>query len=320
MHPYHDIPPKSRWKDAVAARSPFDVSDLWDPKFPIAQGTPVVTFGAGVAQQFARALTARGMAWFDAEPAPRIVSKRLAQQFGYRRFSARTAAIDTPSLLLQWLRWAFAEAAIPGEVWIKGERFIDPFRPQIEPDGFASPETVTRMRDLTLAALRDCVTKSEVFVFALGQTESWFHRDGYEYPICPGTAGGTFDRDRHIFVNQRFSQVHAALGEAITLMRRHNPQIRILLTVSPAPLIATNSGDHILVATTQSKSILRAAAAELSAAQAFVDYFPGYEIVSAPTFRGMFLEPDQQSISPAGVDFIMRCFFDAQERMFGMHR
>jgi len=257
------------------------------------------------------------MTWFDAEPAPAIVSKRLAQQFGYRSFSARTAAIDTPSLLLQWLRWAFGEAEIPNEVWTRDDRFLDPFRPRIEPDGFDSPETVHRMRSLTLAALRDCVTKSEVFVFALGQTESWFHKDGHEYPICPGTAGGTFDADRHLFVNQGFDQVNTAMVTAIALMRRHNPRLRFLLTVSPVPLIATNSGAHVLVATMQSKSILRSVAAEISATHECVDYFPGYEIVTAPTFRGMFLEPDQRTVSPAGVDAVMRSFFGAQDRKFG---
>lgn len=317
MNPYKSVPEKGYWKQAIASRSPFDVTELWDPKFRIPRRAPIVTFGSCFAQHFAKALLKRDMNWFDAEPAPAAVSDGLAVTFGYRTFSARTANIYTPSLLLQWLRWAFGDAEVPDEVWQTGDRFVDPFRPRIEPDGFDSPETVVRLRNQTLAALRDCVTKAKVFVFTLGLTESWFHKDGYEYPMCPGTAGGSFDGAQHVFVSQRYTQVHGALEQAIALMRRHNPRLMVLLTVSPVPLIATNSGEHVLVATMQSKSLLRSVAWEVSASHDFVDYFPSYEIINAPSFKGMFFEPDQRSVNPVGVDFVMRSFFDARERKFG---
>ena len=317
MNPYLSVPEKGYWKQAVASRSPFDVAELWDPKFQIRPRAPIVTFGSCFAQHFAKALLKREMNWFDGEPAPAAVSDELAVKFGYRTFSARTANIYTPSLLLQWLRWAFGESEVPNEVWQKGDRYFDPFRPRIEPDGFDSPEDVVRLRNQTLAALRTCVTKAKVFVFTLGLTESWFHKDGYEYPMCPGTAAGSFDPAQHVFVNQRFTQVHDALDKAITLMRRHNPQLNVLLTVSPVPLIATNSGEHVLVATMQSKSLLRSVAWEVSATNDFVDYFPSYEIINAPSFRGMFFDPDQRSVNPVGVDFVMRSFFEARERKFG---
>jgi hypothetical protein len=317
MNPYRAVPEKGYWKHAIAARSAFDVSELWDPKFRILQRQPIVTFGSCFAQHFAKALQGRGMNWLDAEPAPKLVSDALAVQFGYRTFSARTANIYTPSLLFQWLSWAFGEAEVPDEVWKKGDRFIDPFRPRLEPDGFETAETVARLRRQTLKALRDCVMTARVFVFTLGLTESWLHQDGYEYPMCPGTAGGEFDASKHRFVNQRFGQVHESLEKAIALMRRKNPALRILLTVSPVPLVATNSGEHVLVATMQSKSVLRAVAWEASAGRDFVDYFPSYEIINAPTFRGMFFEPDQRSVNPMGVDFVMNSFFEARERKFG---
>jgi len=320
MNPYQSVPEKGFWKPAIAARSAFDVTELWDPKFRIRPREQIVTFGSCFAQHFAKALLKRDMNWFDAEPMPDAVSDEVAVRFGYRTFSARTANIYTPSLLLQWLSWAFGETEVPAEVWRKGDRFIDPFRPRIEPDGFESAEAVIRLRNQTLAALRECVTKSGVFVFTLGLTESWFHQDGYEYPMCPGTAGGEFDPQKHRFVNQRFTQVNDALTKAIALMRKHNPKLNILLTVSPVPLIATNSGEHVLVATMQSKSVLRSVAWEASATHDFVDYFPSYEIINAPTFRGMFFEPDQRSVNPSGVDFVMNSFFEARTLKFGADR
>ena len=47
-------------------------------------------------------------------------------------------------------------------------------------------------------------------------------------------------------------------------LRVINPDLRFLLTVSPVPLTATASGQHVLTATTYSKSVLRSAAGFLS--------------------------------------------------------
>jgi hypothetical protein len=92
-------------------------------------------------------------------------------------------------------------------------------------------------------------------------------------------------------------------------MKAVNGKLRILLTVSPVPLTATNSGRHVLVATTQSKSVLRAVAAQLSDNWRDVDYFPSYEIITSPVFRGAFFEPNLRSVHPRGVAFVMEQFF-----------
>lgn len=257
------------------------------------------------------------MTWFDAEPAPAGVSDELARRFGYRTFSARTGNIYTTSLLRQWTRWALDEAPVPSELWTSGTRVIDPFRPRIEPEGFDSVETLRTLRARTLDSFRACITQSHVFVFTLGLTESWFHASGYEYPMCPGTAHGTFDPSQHRFVNQRYNAVRDALVEAIRLMRSVNPQLKILLTVSPVPLTATMSDEHVLVATMQSKSTLRAVAGDLAAEQEYVDYFPSYEIINSPAYRGVFFEPNMRSVSPTGVATVMHSFFAAQADRFG---
>jgi len=35
MNPYENLPKKAFWKLAVANKSMFDISELWDPKFHI---------------------------------------------------------------------------------------------------------------------------------------------------------------------------------------------------------------------------------------------------------------------------------------------
>jgi hypothetical protein len=92
-------------------------------------------------------------------------------------------------------------------------------------------------------------------------------------------------------------------------LRKVNPQIKILLTVSPVPLTATNTGDHVLVASSASKAILRAVAETMKNEFDFIDYFPSYEIINSPVFKGEFFKSNLRQIEPFGVDFVMKSFF-----------
>jgi hypothetical protein len=316
--PYKALDEKSFWAPAVAQRNMFDIGGLWEPKFPIARPHGILTFGSCFAQHFGKALQGRSYNWLDCEPAPEGLSPTNAIKFNYGVFSARTGNIYTVSLLKQWVEWATGKAAIPSEVWEQENRFYDPFRPNIEPNGFESVDELQRSRALTLEALRNGIGKAAVFVFTLGLTESWFNRrHGYEYPMCPGAVAGEFDEGAHHFVNQRFEFVHKNLVDAINRIRGLNPKIRVLLTVSPVPLTATMSGKHVLVATMESKSILRAVAGQVADQFEFVDYFPSYEIINAPPFRGTFFESNQRSVNEVGVNHVMKTFFGAMRQKFG---
>lgn len=318
MNPYQTLPPNAFWKPAVASRSMYDIDELWDPKFRITRAHKIVTYGSCFAQHIGRALEARKFNWLRTEMSPYGMGFENAKRFNYGVFSARTANIYTASLLRQWAEWALDDAPQPDEVWKKNGRFVDPFRPHIEPDGFDSPEEMRQSRNATIQAFGDGVRQADFFVFTLGLTESWFNTvDGYEYPMCPGTAAGTFDADLHHFKNQQFLDVITNLSRAIEIMQRANPKLRFILTVSPVPLIATMSRRHVAVATMGSKSVLRAVAEQLSANRTYVDYFPSYEIISSPIFRGAFFQPNQRDVNPVGVNFVMDSFFQCQEHKFG---
>lgn len=311
-NPYKDLPEEAFWATAVAQRSMFDISGLWRPKIKITPQKQIVTFGSCFAQHFSRQLVKKGYTWLNCEEAPHGLSKEKAKAYNYEVFSARTGNIYTASLLLQWLRWAQDPKLVPDEIWEKGGRFYDPFRPAIEPDGFQSAEEVRNSRLLCLEAFLRTVTDSDIFVFTLGLTESWWNSEkNYEYPLCPGTAAGVFDPKRHEFLNQRAAFVKEKLEACVRLMREINPKLNFLLTVSPVPLTATKSGGHVLVATSESKSTLRSVAGEVAADYNFIDYFPSFEIINSAPFRGVFFEPNMRSVNPVGVDHVMRQFFTA---------
>ena len=310
MHPYQSLPATAFWSTAVAP-GPEAVNGLWVPKMLIHPAEQIVTFGSCFAQHIGRELFHRGYFWANHEPAPRGLSADHAKTFNFGVFSARTGNIYTAGMLLQWVRWALLGEAPPAVVWERDGRFYDPFRPAIEPNGFASPEEVHASREITLEAFATCLREARHFIFTLGLTESWQDRAGFEYAICPGTVAGVFEAERHRFLNQDYPFIYRHLAAAFDLMRAQNPELRILLTVSPVPLTATASGDHVLVATMRSKSVLRAVAGDL-ARLPFVDYFPAYEIVTAPVFGGLGFAANRRSVTPEGVAGVMRHFFAGQ--------
>lgn len=312
QHPYTRLPERSFWRTAVAEPDPLDITDLWTPKFTIGQDDPVVTAGSCFAAHIGRALLEEGMHWYDAEPPPPGLTRAERSARGYRRFSFRTGNIYTAAALRQWVAWALDEEKPPEEVWAEDGVFHDPYRPTVEPDGFTSPDDLLRSRGTTLAAVRTALTRADVLVFTLGLTEAWHDTPtGTVLPMCPGTVRGTFDPARHVLRNHTMAQVHSDLTSVLDLARGVNSRLRMVLTVSPVPLTATATGGHALVATTHSKSVLRAAAGQLADESDHVDYFPSYEIVTGFPYRAASYEPNLRTVSPDGVAFVMRHFFEA---------
>ncbi len=313
-HPYASLPPEAFWRSAVAERNPLEWANLYVPRFEIAPRTRISTLGSCFAQHLRRQLLARGYNYQDFEPAPPALPEQLRPGFGYELFSARTGNIYTARQLLQLFQEAFGKRAPALAPWAQANgRFIDPLRPSIEPEGAGSAKELRRLRvKQHLAAVRELFLQSEVLVFTLGLTEAWSSRaDGTVLPVCPGVAGGRFDAAEHAFHNFSFGEVFADMTALIKAARVRNPALNILLTVSPVPLTATASDQHVLVATTYSKSVLRAVCGELRQRFDFVDYFPSYELVTAPAARGVHYEPNQRSISSAGVRMGMEHFFSA---------
>lgn len=251
----------------------------------------------------------------DAEPAPKRFTAATKSRFNYGIFSFRTGNIYTAAALRQWVAWALEESTPPTEYWESEGRFYDPFRPNIEPDGFGSEDELIASRHATLAAIRAAIGQARRFVFTLGLTEGWINRQHrYVYAMCPGTIAGKFNPSLHQFHNYRFNEILADLRSSIRMIKARNRRMKFLLTVSPVPLTATAGGQHVLTATTHSKSVLRAVAGELADNRADTDYFPSYEIITAPAFQGMFYGDNKRSVTPNGVAFVMDSFFDCLSR------
>ena len=182
---------------------------------------------------------------------------------------------------------------------------IDPFRPGLRYRARSRTEfdLLTRQH---LDCVRQAFEEATVLVFTPGLTEAWVSRaDGAVFPACPGTVAGEFDASRHAFHNMSISEVIDDLNEFIREVRKLNKLLRIILTVSPVPLVATATGGHVLPATIYSKSVLRVAVDEAARANEDVTYFPAYEIVTGPQAPWDFFEPDRRNVSKAAIETVM---------------
>lgn len=309
-HPYQSLPGHCFWRRSVAGVAFDQVDPVVSGKFKIDTHDRVATAGSCFAQHIARHLRNSGFDYFVTETANPVVPAAAIEKFNYGVFSARYGNIYTARQLVQTLKRAYCLFSPSEDVWIREDgRLVDPFRPQIQPNGFASEAEYYADRLHHCAAVRKMVEQLDVFVFTLGLTEAWVSStDGAVFPICPGVAGGTFDNSKYSFANFGVGEVIADLHEAIGFILVRNPQAKFILTVSPVPLIATAENRSALVSTTYSKSVLRVAAEEVSRAYDSVAYFPSYEVITGNHTRGRYFAEDLRSVTEDGVSHVMRLF------------
>ncbi len=309
-HPYSDAAPHRLWRKAVSAKQ-AETDPVVDFPIRIEPEQAVVAAGSCFAQHISRWLHKGGFTFLVTEPAHPILPAETAAAFNYGRFTARYGNVYTARQLLQLLRRVYGRFVPQEDVWTTAAgAFVDPFRPQIQPGGFASYKEFTLDRAQHFAAVRQAFEAMDVFIFTLGLTESWEARaDGAVFPVCPGTAGGSFDPEAHRFRNQDVGEVADDLAAFIAELAEINPACKVILTVSPVPLVATATNGHVLAATTYSKSVLRVAAEMTAARHDHVGYFPSYEIITGPQSRGRYFAEDLRSINEEGVERVMTLFF-----------
>jgi hypothetical protein len=310
VNPYSKISDRQFWRRAVSRVEPFALDPVDEPGFLISASDRVATAGSCFAQHISRSLVKIGFNYYVPEqPDPHIAPDEASRRsFGV--FSCRYGNVYTARQLLQLLQEAFGEREPLEKVWSRDDgRFVDPYRPQIEPDGFSSPEEVVAERYRHLSLVRTMFEKLDVFIFTLGLTETWRSKlDGSVFPLAPGVSGGSFDTARHEFINLSVYEVERDLKDAIDFLRRMNPRSRIVLTVSPVPLIATIEARHVLVATTYSKSVLRVVAENIVRSYPNVEYFPSYELITGNFNRGAYYKNDLRDVHSLGVAHAMRLF------------
>ncbi len=306
-HPYKSAPSRAFWKRAVS--DGLRLAELTNDGYTLVRRTDkVASAGSCFAANIVPYLEAAGLNYIKKHKAIPGFGELNNDNFSYAKFSAAYGNIYTVRQAVQLLQRTLGEFRPAEDRWTVGGQVIDPFRP-----GLRFPASSNEEFDLLtrryLESVKAVFCEADVFVFTLGLTEAWVSNiDGAVFPACPGTISGEYDPARHSFHNFTVDEVRADLFQFISLARSLNPNIRFVITVSPVPLVATLAGQHVLTATTYSKSVLRVAAAEAEIRLPNVAYFPAYEIVTGPHAPFDYFEPDRRSPSKTAIDAVMKAF------------
>ncbi|HEV7438016.1 MAG TPA: GSCFA domain-containing protein [Methylobacterium sp.] len=313
LNPYSDLPAAQFWRKAVTNVPPFAVDPSPSDTFAISRADRVATAGSCFAQRVAEALRETGYNYYVTEAAPAGASPAEAQARQFGTFSARYGNLYYARQFIQLFDRAYGRFTPELTAWERADgRLVDPFRPTIEPAGFDSVAAIEAARAAHFAEVRRLFETLDVFVITLGLTEGFRWRaDGAALPLAPGVAGGTYDPAQYDFVNAGAGEVAADLRGFLDRLWSVNPAARIIITVSPVPMIATYLDRHVMVSNSYSKSVLRAAAGEVCGIDdPRLVYFPSYDLVTANVNAGRYYNEDQRTVTDAGVRHVMRAFLN----------
>lgn len=310
MNPYSQLDSVHFWKSSVARRAKFNFDPIINTKFKILKTDKVSSAGSCFAQHISKSLSEQGFNYFVTEDGQALPpEEKKERQFGV--YSARYGNIYTSLQLLQLVEESLNNEERSGIVLRRDDgKFIDALRPRIEPNGHKDPDEVLKSRHSHLECVEKIFKETDVFIFTLGLTECW-KSSVYDtvYPIHPGAIIQNIALKDYEFVNLSVFDVIEQMNSVLKHLKTLNPKIRVLLTVSPVPLIATYSGEHIAVANTYSKSTLRIACHEITRKHDWVDYLPSYEVITGLHAGSTYYENNLRSVTRPGVEHAMRIFF-----------
>ncbi len=171
----------------------------------------------------------------------------------------------------------------------------------IEPEGFSfdfptlfeSPEAMREAR----AALRSNLSRAQALIVTFG-TAIVYEKDGRVVANCHKQPAAHFSR-RMLSPEE----IAARWSAVIAALRKENPELAIVLTVSPVRHVREGFEEN-----SASKATLLLACRQLCASLPGVFYFPSFEIVTDDLRDYRFFEPDMVHPSAIAVEYIWEKF------------
>ncbi len=121
---------------------------------------------------------------------------------------------------------------------------------------------------------------SRILIMTLGLIEVWRDlKNGLFIQRAPSEIMMN-DPRRFEFTRLSLAECVDHIRKSIGLIRKYQPDVKCLISVSPVPLKETFTKEDVICANMYSKSVLRAACGEIVSADKAIDYFPSYENVA----------------------------------------
>ncbi len=270
------------------------------PSFTIGETDTIFAIGSCFARNVEKSLEAAGKRVLSREFELGPIGESLGDAANFfNKYSIHSVTNE--------IRWALERDTFPGEAILyplgKG-KYCDP---QL---GIAKLEfpvsEILDFRHRYLDAVAQ-VAEADVIILTLGYVETWYDTELDLYlNVSPPAPLVKASPDRFEFRVLSYGDVIEGLNELYEVLLRHRKKpLKMLVTVSPVPLLATFRDMDVLVANAYSKSVQRAALDEFLIGKDGVDYFPSYEfvILSNPTVA--WSRGDFRHVSPDIVNRIM---------------
>ena len=254
----------------------------WAPSAPgITPETNIVAFGSCFAEHISKWLARRDF---------NILNKKDGV-FGETYIARFGEGMANSYAVLQQFEWALEDKPFTEELWHDKDAILQHCNEEV--------------RLQTKAALLAC----NFFIITLGLSEVWADKISGNV-FWRAIPEDDYDPDRHEFRVSTHAENLENLRQIHRLIRKHNPDAKIMFTLSPVPLVATFRPVSCITANSASKAILRAALDEfLREAQptdANLHYWPSYEIV-LDVFNNRWLE-DRRHVKTRILDYVMTAF------------
>lgn len=250
-------------------------------KHPIMDmNTPIGSAGSCFAFEIARVFQEQGYNYVVTErnddPDTKIIVDGYTPGDKYAKFCANYGILfNTPSFR-QLAERAFGVKKTKQLLFEQQDGgWMDPYRENVV---FLTKEAYFDDYKKHIEATRMALEQTEIFIITLGLNECWQFRDGSVMSRNPRSYMYPLVRHKTLTVQENIDNIQAFFD----ICKAHNPNFKLIISVSPIPFLATGRGEthHVISANTHSKSVLRVAAEELVNNNEDVYYLPSYELVT----------------------------------------
>ncbi len=241
--------------------------------FKLKPGEPIFTIGSCFARHVEGELVDRGF---------RIPMRELFKQPEFAGLPVEIVNnFGTPSIFNE-LAWAFGEREFDESlhvVEVSKDKYVDLHMVNsVRP----SPIDVVRERRRGLIQATRQLAECRVLIVTLGLVELWWDDEAQCY-LNTGPLPSVLKKwPKRFFLHVlSFEECYDYLRRALDIAFAHSrTDLRVILTVSPVPMMATHRNIDVISANSYSKSVLRAVAEHIVATDNRTSYFPSFETVS----------------------------------------
>lgn len=277
--------------ETLTTATKFKLSNL-----EIIKDTPVASIGSCFAEEFAYFMEKNGYNYIRTE------GDKLAA-------SANWGRVYTIPNLLQIVRYS-AEDSYPVTVENCSRGWFDPLRESMNPFHITKQDAENEIISHRKASF-EVFAKCNVLIITLGQNEKWVDNRNAQVWVRIPPSDIMKSRGKDFSVEETsYQENFDKLNEIILILKKINPDIKILFTVSPVAAHATFIDSDVIANSFANKCILRSVVNDVIKTDPDrLFYFPSFEITLCDNPRNF--RADNRHVKYATVDRIFSLFMKA---------